>query len=275
MQVTEILLYSTPSTTYIVQDKSLNPTDNVVVSINGCLELGQVKNHIDFQPEDVCILVRKATEKDIKTKCENCQLSRKYLAEIKKEAQKLGLDMKIGHIGISLDKSKITVNYTADDRVDFRELVKVLSSNYKSRIEMKQIGNRDETKILGALGVCGREICCKSYLNDFDKVSIKMAKNQDITLNPTKINGMCGRLLCCLKYEDDYYTEMQKKMPKISAKITTPNGIGTVTSRDMLKEQITVSYTKDDTTEIKTYSLNDLKVNTKDKQEKGTIETNE
>ena len=176
--------------------------------------------------------------------------------------------MKIGFITVSLDKKKINVNYTAEDRVDFRELIKILGTKYKARIEMRQIGNRDETKQIGAIGVCGRVTCCKAYLNDFDKVSIKMAKNQNISLNPNKINGMCGRLLCCFKYEDDFYSEMQKKMPKENSLVSTPDGKGTVSSRDFLKETVTVTFTKDDTTENKVYDLKDIQILTKDKNEK-------
>ena len=123
---------------------------------------------------------------------------------------------------------------------------------------MKQIGYRDETKLIGALGVCGRETCCKSFLSDFDKVSIKMAKNQGIALNPSRINGMCGRLLCCLKYEDEYYTEQQKKMPKTNSKVATPDGIGIVDSIDIFKEIVNVKFEKEDSFEIKTYTLSEL-----------------
>ena len=168
--------------------------------------------------------------------------------------------MKIGFITVNLDKNKIYVHYTADDRVDFRELIKVLGTKYKARIEMHQIGNRDETKQIGAIGVCGRVTCCKAFLNDFDKVSIKMAKNQNISLNPTRINGMCGRLLCCFKYEDEYYAEMQKKMPKVGSTITTPDGKGVVSANDFLREKVSVTFTKDETTEVKVYELSDLQV---------------
>ena len=211
-------------------------------------------------------IVRVANQNDKNQNCENCKYARSLLPEIKQQAEKLNLDMKIGFISVSFDKNKITVNYTADDRVDFRELIKILGTKYKARIEMRQIGNRDETKQIGALGVCGRVTCCKAFLNDFDKVSIKMAKNQNISLNPAKINGMCGRLLCCFKYEDEYYAEMQKKMPKENALVTTPDGKGVVTNRDFLKDLVTVTFTKDDSTEIKTYDLKDITITPKDKK---------
>ena len=257
MQAVEILLANLPITIYATPNENVNTGERVIVSTTNGLELGIVKNKVDTN-EDLATIVRKATQEDITTNCENCKLSRSLLSEIKKEAQRLGLDMKIGFVCYNLDKTKLSINYTADDRVDFRELIKLLGSKCKTRIEMRQIGNRDETKMIGAMGICGRETCCKSFLSDFDKVSIKMAKNQNISLNPTRINGMCGRLLCCLKYEDEFYDEMQKKMPKVGFSVTTPDGKGTVTATDFLRETVTVSFTKDDTTEIKTYELKDI-----------------
>ena len=268
MQAIELNLLNIPQTIYAIQNaKTYNLKDIVVVSINGNLELATVVKSTDVKPDvEFAEIVRTASAEDKKQNCENCKYARSILPEIKQEADKLNLDMKIGFISVSLEKNKITVNYTADDRVDFRELIKVLGTKYKSRIEMRQIGNRDETKQVGAIGVCGRVTCCKAFLNDFDKVSIKMAKNQNISLNPNKINGMCGRLLCCFKYEDDYYSEMQKKMPKENSTVLTPDGKGTVTGRDFLKETINVTFTKDETTEVKTYDLKDITIPTKDKK---------
>ena len=260
MQAIELIMLNSPQTYFAVDNiQSYNKKDVVVVNISGSLDLAVVKRIVDIEPDvEFVQIARIASEQDLKENCENCKYARTLLPEIKKEAQNLNLDMKIGFVSVSLDKSKITVSYTADDRVDFRELIKILGSKNKARIEMRQIGNRDETKKIGALGVCGRETCCKAFLNDFDKVSIKMAKNQNISLNPTRINGMCGRLLCCLKYEDEYYSEMQKKMPRLHSTITTPDGKGVVTATDFLRETITVSFTKDDTTEVKIYNLTDI-----------------
>ncbi len=268
MQAIELIMLNSPQTLYSISEKqNLKAKDVVVVSVSGSHELAMVKAIVEIEPDVEFIeIVRLATENDKKQNCENCKYARLILPEIKKEADKLNLNMKIGFISVSLDKSKICVNYTADERVDFRELIKILGSNYKARIEMRQIGNRDETKQVGALGICGRVTCCKAFLNDFDKVSIKMAKNQNISLNPTKINGMCGRLLCCFKYEDDYYAEMQKKMPKVNSLVNTPDGVGQVVSNDFLREKVTVSFTKDEATEVKTYDLADI--HKKDKNEK-------
>ena len=267
MQAITLELLNLPQTIYAVKDNDkYKIKDLVVVSINGSLDLAVIKNFTELKQDTEFVqIIRLATETDKKQNCENCKYARSLLPEIKKDVNKLNLNMKVGFISVSLDKSKINVNYTADDRVDFRELIKILGNKYKARIEMRQIGNRDETKQIGAIGVCGRVTCCKAFLNDFDKVSIKMAKNQNISLNPTKINGMCGRLLCCFKYEDEFYAEMQKKMPKENSFVITPDGKGTVLSRDFLKEKISVSFTKDDTTEIKVYDLKDIQIS-KDKK---------
>lgn len=267
MQAIELKLLNSPQTLYSLKENdNYNLKDIVVISVNGSLDIATISNFVEIKPDvEFAEIVKIATIEDKKQNCENCKFTRSILPEIKKEAEKLNLDMKISFITTNLDKSKIVVNYTADDRVDFRELIKILGSKYKSRIEMRQIGNRDETKQVGAIGVCGRVTCCKSFLDDFEKVSIKMAKNQNISLNPNKINGMCGRLLCCFKYEDDFYAEMQKKMPKENSVVSTPDGKGVVTARDFLKETVTVTFTKDESTEIKIYDLKDIQFNSKDK----------
>ena len=268
MQAIELIMLNSQQTVYAINSQqSYDNNQLVVVSSNGCLDLATIKKQVEIDPDiEFVEIVRIATDKDKQLNCENCNYARSLLPEIKQEANILNLNMKIGFINVSLDRNKINVNYTADDRVDFRELIKILGTKYKTRIEMRQIGNRDETKQIGAIGVCGRVTCCKAFLNDFDKVSIKMAKNQNISLNPNKINGMCGRLLCCFKYEDDYYAEMQKKMPKLNSTINTPDGKGVVTSVDFLRESVTVTFTKDETTEVKKYELKELELPTKDKK---------
>ncbi len=264
MQVTEVLLYDTPTSVYITPN-NYKKGEKVVISTPSGQELGIIKGDIEKDDAEIVEFVRIASDEDIQRRCENCKYARTLLPEIKEEANRLNLDMKIGIISTNLDRSKIVVNYTADDRVDFRELLKVLGNKYKSRIEMKQIGNRDEVKTMGSIGVCGRICCCKLFLNEFDKVTIKMAKDQNISLNPSRINGMCGRLLCCLKYEDEYYKELQSRMPKLGSTITTKDGTGQVTDTSILKETITVTYTQGDSTEVKTYKLDEIKVGKDDK----------
>ncbi len=263
MQV-EVLLTNTPVSVRIKTNETLAPKTRVVVSTaTGGLELGMVKGETKNMSLDAAEFVRVANKQDNLDNCDCCRYTRSLLPEIKKIANDLKLDMKIGFIATNLDKSKLIVNYTADDRVDFREMLKILGSKYKTRIEMRQIGNRDESKMLGAIGMCGRVCCCKLYLSDYDKVSIKMAKNQNISLNPNRINGMCGRLLCCLKYEDDYYQEMNEKMPKIGFKVNTPDGVGIVKSTDVIREIVQVEFSSNDTTEIKNYPLTDISFNKK------------
>jgi len=258
MQVNEIVLSNNPGIAYSA-NLNYKKGDKVVVSVSNCLEIGKIKDTVDITNEiELVDIVRHATEEDLKAHCENCQYIKTIIPEIKDQTEKLNLDMKISFVSISLDKSKIVINYTADGRIDFRDLVKILGAKFKARIEMRQIGNRDESKVIGALGMCGRVTCCKAFLSDFDKVTIKMAKNQNIALNPNRINGMCGRLLCCFKYEDEFYEEMQKKMPKVNSFVNTPDGKGMVISTDFLKEKVSVSFKKDETEEIKIYDLSEI-----------------
>lgn len=263
MQIAEIILLNNPNPVYAKSENNIN--DKVVVSVNGSLELGVIKKFVDFKPDEYADIIRLANQFDAEKNCENCKYCKSITPEIKKETINQNLEMKICSVQTSLDRSKILISYTADERIDFRELVKILGSKFKARIEMRQVGNRDETKLVGALGVCGREVCCKSFLSDFDKVSIKMAKTQGISLNPTKINGMCGRLLCCLKYEDEFYEEISKLMPKMNSVVITPDGKGVVSNLDYLRETVSVTFTKDETTEVKVYNLTDIKKDIKDK----------
>ena len=263
MQIAEITLLNNQPPVYAKCANNIN--DKVVVTVDGNLELGVVKKFVNFKPEEYADIIRIANKHDAEKNCENCKFCKSITPEIKQEVLNQNLDMKICSVQTSLDRSKILISYTADERIDFRELVKILGSKFKARIEMRQVGNRDETKIVGCLGVCGREVCCKSYLSDFDKVSIKMAKTQGLSLNPTRINGMCGRLLCCLKYEDEFYEEISKLMPKMNSVVITPDGKGVVSNLDYLKEQVSVTFTKDETTEIKVYNLTDIKKDIKDK----------
>lgn len=180
-------------------------------------------------------ILRKATEKDEKLVKEN---EKKIPAAMEYAGQKIAemnLKMKLIGCEYSFDGKKIVFYFTSDGRVDFRELVKVLAAKFHLRIELRQVGIRDETKILGGIAPCGRTCCCASCLPDFGKVTIKMAKNQGLHLNPNKISGLCGRLMCCLEYENDYYAEVYKKMPKVGGTVGTPEGEGVVVSNDMLK----------------------------------------
>ncbi len=206
-------------------------------------------------------VVRKATADDLKQVEKNLADREHALAVIREKAAALGLGMKLVDAEYTFDRSKLIFYFTADGRVDFRELVRTLASIFKVRIELRQIYERDDTKMRGALAACGRPCCCTSHLPDFEKVSIKMAKIQGLSLNPQKISGVCGRLLCCLKYENDYYSEVFKQMPKVGSKVRTSDGEGVVESNDLIKQTSRVRVlTKDGTYDVRTYNLEDLKI---------------
>lgn len=195
-------------------------------------------------------VVRKATEKDEK----NIRENEKKIPETMEIAQEKiaahKLDMKLIGCEYSFDGKKLVFYFTADGRIDFRELVKDLASRFRVRIELRQVGIRDETKILGGIAPCGRACCCSSCMSDFGKVTIKMAKTQGLHLNPSKISGLCGRLMCCLEYENDYYSDVCKKMPKLGGTVKTPEGDGIVINNDMLKLICKVRINKPDGSEV-------------------------
>lgn len=175
--------------------------------------------------------------------------------------QKLGLEMTLVEVEYTFDESKILFYFTADSRVDFRELVKELATVFKTRIELRQIGVRDECKMKGGLGVCGRPFCCNAFMNDFHPVSIKMAKEQGLSLNPTKISGACGRLMCCLGYEQEAYEDLNKSMPRMGSLVKTPDGTGNVCELIPLRQMVRVSFNQDDgVATFKTFSVKDIKV---------------
>ena len=195
-------------------------------------------------------IIRKATEKDEKTVKDNEKKIPEAMEFAQSKITELGLDMKLIGCEYAFDGKKVVFYFTSDGRVDFRELVKVLAAKFHLRIELRQVGIRDETKILGGIAPCGRTCCCASCMSEFGKVSIKMAKNQGLHLNPSKISGLCGRLMCCLEYENDYYAEVYKKMPKIGGTVETPEGAGVVVSNDMLKLISKVKISKEDGSEV-------------------------
>lgn len=200
-----------------------------------------------------------ATANDIKTANINKQEAQKIKEETLQLIKENNLEMKINLVFISLDQSKISIYFTSEGRVDFRNLVKDLAAKFKSRIELKQIGARDEVRCMGGIGPCGKVCCCKKFLNDFDHVTIKMAKNQNLSLNPTKISGLCGRLMCCLAYENEHYAETNSLMPKINSEVISPAGKGIVVFNDLLKRQVTVKVGNENQTELKTFDLNEIK----------------
>lgn len=186
-------------------------------------------------------VIRKATEEDKKKLRENEEVAEKAKGVFREKCRDHKLDMALVDVEMTFDNSKLLFYFTSEGRVDFREFVKDLASVFKTRIELRQIGVRDEAKQLGGLGICGRAFCCKTFLSDFDQVSIKMAKEQGLSLNAAKISGTCGRLMCCLRYENDVYEEEIKKTPKVGAIVTTPSGKGVVVDSNPLAGIIKVS----------------------------------
>ena len=206
-------------------------------------------------------VIRKATYKDKKHYEENKRKEKEAFKVAEEKIKKHKLKMNLTDVEYKFDNSKITFYFTSDGRIDFRELVKELAAIYKTRIELRQIGVRDEVRRIGGNGVCGRELCCCSFLNNFDAVSIKMAKEQNLSLNPSKISGNCGRLMCCLRYEQEAYEEKLARMPKVGAIVKTEDGEGTVDSIETLKEIVRVKLEdKEDGYYFKKYKASDVKI---------------
>ena len=239
--------------------------DGVIVETAKGMEYGKVVIPVKEISDDELVsplkpVIRKANAKD---EANIAKGEEKREESMKIAAEKIaarGLEMKLIDCEYAFDGSKIIFYFSAEGRVDFRELVRDLASAFHARIELRQVGIRDETKILGGIAPCGRACCCSSYLPDFKKVSIKMAKTQGLSLNPTKISGLCGRLMCCLEYENNHYSETFKKMPKIGSEVTTPDGKGTVVTNNMLKMLVKVKIEgKDGELTYKDFSLEDVR----------------
>ncbi|MCR2032219.1 PSP1 domain-containing protein [Anaerofustis stercorihominis] len=245
--------------------------DNVIVETARGLEYGTVASKVKYVEEDevtkpIKPVIRKATVKDTKTNEENLKKAEKALKICKEEIIKQKLDMKLIRAEYTFNASKVIFYFTADGRIDFRELVKNLASIFKIRIELRQIGVRDEAKILGGVGPCGCGLCCNKWLGEFEPVSIKMAKEQGLSLNPSKISGICGRLLCCLQYEHNCYEDALSRLPKVSDKVKTPDGIGTVERLNVLKETFLVKFENDGDIAFKEFTNGEVKVLKKKKK---------
>lgn len=225
--------------------EKLNNGDMVIVETARGIECGQVATANKNVPDEEIIhplkpLIRKATENDLKHVEENKKRQQEAFKICEKKIADHKLGMNLVDVEYTFDNNKILFYFTADGRVDFRALVKDLASVFRTRIELRQIGVRDEAKMLGGLGVCGRPFCCHSFLGDFQPVSIKMAKEQGLSLSPVKISGTCGRLMCCLKYEQDAYTDLLKRIPKVGAIVKTPDGKGLVVENNLIAGTVKV-----------------------------------
>ena len=215
-------------------------------------------------------VIRMATEADEETERKNKEKEKEAFKICLEKIKKHDLDMKLIDTEYTFDNNKVLFYFTADGRIDFRELVKDLASVFKTRIELRQIGVRDETKIVGGIGICVRPLCCASYLSEFIPVSIKMAKEQNLSLNPTKISGVCGRLMCCLKYEEETYEELNSKLPNVGDYVTTDDGLkGEVHSVSILRQMVKVIVTiNNDEKEIRDYKVDQLKFRPKRRRER-------
>lgn len=247
-------------------DMKIKRGDHVIVETARGVEYGSVVMGIREVEEDKVILplkavIRVATPEDDNTEKQNREKEKEAFKICLEKIKKHELEMKLIDAEYTFDNNKVLFYFTADGRIDFRELVKDLASVFRTRIELRQIGVRDETKILGGLGICGRVLCCHSYLSEFVPVSIKMAKEQNLSLNPTKISGVCGRLMCCLKNEQDTYEYLNNKLPQVGDKVNTNDGfVGEVNSVNVLRQLVKVKITlENDEKDIREYKVSELK----------------
>ena len=244
---------------------TLSLCDRVIVDTARGVEIGTVKIPNKLVSESEIIpplkeITRVATTEDLERDERNRQAEMDAAIICKKKIAQHGLDMSLVSVEYTFDCSKLIFYFTCETRVDFRELVKDLASTFRTRIELRQIGIRDEAKMMGGLGICGRKYCCAGFLTDFVQVSIKMAKEQNFSLNSAKVSGACGRLMCCLRYEHDTYEEALKNTPPVGATVKTPDGVGTVIEIKPLASQIKVKLTEKDKDVVKLYSCNETKI---------------
>ena len=248
--------------------------DNVIVETARGVEYGRVvsgpKEVKDEVVQPLKSVIRVATEQDRKVEEKNREKEKDAFKICLEKIRKHGLDMKLIDAEYTFDNNKVLFYFTADGRIDFRELVKDLAAVFRTRIELRQIGVRDETKIRGGIGICGRPLCCNTYLSEFAAVSIKMAKEQNLSLNPTKISGVCGRLMCCLTNEEETYEELNSQLPTLGDTVTTPEGLsGTVHSLSVLRKLVKVIVVlENDEKEIREYRAEELKFRPRRKKAK-------
>ena len=259
-------------------DLSIDQGDHVIVETARGVEYGYVVLGVKEVEDDKIIqplksVMRVATPEDDEKAEKNREKEKEAYRVCLEKIRKHELEMKLIDAEYTFDNNKVLFYFTADGRIDFRELVKDLAAVFKTRIELRQIGVRDETKILGGIGICGRPLCCHSYLADFAPVSIKMAKEQNLSLNPTKISGVCGRLMCCLKNEQETYEELNSRLPNVGDFVTTPDGLkGEVNSLSVLRQLVKVVVNlENDEKEIREYKASELRFKPRKKKEKSTV----
>ena len=239
--------------------------DHVIVATARGVEFGTVVSGVKEVPDEKVVqplkpVLRVASQRDEEQEANNKRKEKEAFRICLEKIKKHKLEMKLIDAEYTFDNNKVLFYFTADGRIDFRELVKDLASVFKTRIELRQIGVRDETKIIGGMGICGRILCCHAHLSEFVPVSIKMAKEQNLSLNPTKISGVCGRLMCCLKHEEETYEELNRKLPNVGDHVTTCDGLkGEVSGVNVLRQLVKVVVTVDDEKEIHEYKVEQLR----------------
>lgn len=246
-------------------DINFEEGDGAIVETARGLELVRVTQANTFVSDEelkspLKPVVRKATPEDENRVKENLEKRDSAMKLCQKAIEKHGLKMKLVDAEYSFDRSKVVFSFTADGRVDFRELVKDLAGKMRMRIELRQIYERDDIRLKGSMGLCGRQCCCIAHLGDFEKATVKMAKNQNLSLNPTKVSGMCGKLMCCLKYENDYYVDAAKRLPRVGSTVRVEEGVGRVDETDLLRERIKVSIERNDGVEQNYYNVGQFEV---------------
>lgn len=245
MNIVEVFFeYNKSSSFFRNKDLKLKNNLTVLVNTDRGIQFGKVINIItdveQFDGVELGDVIRISTKKDYFNYLDNVKMAEEALKKCKEVVKNSGLNMSILDANYNFDRTQLLFRFVADERVDFRQLAKDLGAMFRTRIELRQIGIRDKAKEVGGFGPCGRLLCCTSFLNSFDSVTINMAKNQNVSLNPSKINGVCGRLLCCLKYENDIYFEMKKELPKVGEKVEIPQGSGKVISVNLFKNSYVV-----------------------------------
>ena len=250
---------------YYFDPRDVDPkvNQNVIVETARGVEFGTVVINKEVEESELVSelkpIFRVATKEDENIQRENRNSAREALLVCQNKSIEHGLDMNVLGCEYTFDRGKLLFYFTAEGRVDFRELVRELASIFRTRIELRQIGVRDEAKMVGALGCCGRPCCCSTFLSEFSPVSIKMAKDQELSLNPVKISGVCGRLMCCLKYEQDGYECIKRRMPRVGEIVETERGVGTVIDTYTIQELLKVQFRTDDDTEIELFEISDVK----------------
>ncbi len=263
---------------YLTDDDNLNISDSVVADTDKGEEIGVVAKILDVEEnEELQKIKRIATEEDFSIQKEMDEKAKEALIFCKEQAKKLDLDMKVLTAEYTLDGTKLTIYFVSEDRVDFRELVKIIASKYRARIELRQIGPRDEVREYPTLGMCGKEVCCRTHLQNFDPVTIKMAKEQGLQINMSKLSGACGKLMCCLRYEEELYKENLKKLPKVGeiVRVKGEKERGKITSVDILNLSVKVRFGIDDEDEerYETYPVEKLKWTPKQNKKEEETET--